>query len=93
MKYFHPCHAGTGPSVSVYTHPMNATLFEGGEITLVCYVNVSAVVGTPINVTTSWSGPNGPITSGNDYTLSPTTQQTSNTYEGRLVISELLLDH
>ena len=85
-------HAHPGPSISVHTHPMNDTLFEGRETTLVCYVNISAAVGTLINVTTSWSGPNGYITSGSDYTLSPTTQQTSNTYEGRLVISELLLD-
>ena len=72
---------------------MDATLTEGGETTLVCYVNVSAAVDTPINVTTSWSGPNGPITSGSDYTLSPAIQTVNgdSAYEGRLVISKLLL--
>ena len=70
---------------------MDTTLFEGRETTLICYVNISAAVNTPINVTISWSGPNGPITSGSHYTVSKT-QPSINAYEGRLVISELLLD-
>ena len=86
-----PCgyyaHAVPAPSVSVGIDSTSSVLYEGQQLALVCLVNISAVVDTPINVTTSWSGPNG-FTSLSIATQVPNT----NTYEGRLIITELMLE-
>ena len=68
-------HAVPAPSVSVAIDSTSPVLFEGQQLTLVCYV--SAVVDIPLSVTTTWSGPNG-FTSVSIATQVPNT----NMYEG-----------
>ena len=75
------------PLVSVDINSTSSVLYEGQQLTLVCSVNISAVLNIPISVTTSWSGPNN-LTSLSLATQVPNT----NTYEGRLVISELMFE-
>ena len=61
--------------VSVSTDPANATLVQGTYIDLVCAVSTHPAVDTSTTVTTSWTGPNGPITtSSSEYTTTPLAQ-------------------
>lgn len=61
--------------VNVNTDPASAVLVQGTYIDLVCSVTVYQSVDTNITVTTSWTGPTGPIiTSDSDYTITELAQ-------------------
>ena len=69
------------------------TLYHGDNTTLTCTVNTTEIMHTTLNVTISWFGPSGPLTSDNEHTVSPATQLLNTpTYTSTLFIVSLSIE-
>lgn len=69
------------------TDPVNVTLYHGTYIDLSCTVAASEYVDTNTTITTSWTGPSGPITNNSQYIV--TTSASSGVHVTRLHIQSL----
>ena len=69
---------------------LKGMLYHGDNTTLTCTVNTTEIMHTPLNVNISWFGPSGPLTSDNEYAVSPATQHLNTpTYTSTLFIASL----